>query len=588
MPPEAKANPEPEHRNRWCGLAGRSFTDLLSNVVFLAPLSSPTDLASLPECRLEAHRLTELMHEFVHHQSLLSPVGYALCLLGFGSQRMAWIMNETRNQILVNAFVSRFLRFEVATTVLRPLGEGLALFAEHDIYPGNKDPRSLLALITDFFGAGFYPQAIADHILSTKLSMARMSDFEKKAGLLSLPFSAKGGGYALGYCVMKRLWRMAAEHDSYFKDADNFFKYCLGVLFGNVRLVCQILEIPGKEVAFNPHSYAEKISSEAIQTLLRFFGNPALPQLRTSIQHALTARRDDLRSHHPIESANDLLEAAVFGPEEIDRANTLLREWGNRQNNPEYFVLHSDLPRGLVELQNAMLNSRNVFRLMSLPVQWQVRGRSIKLSGKSFRFECNIDTAPPSEPAIGDGTVEVVFLYPECVYVPVLITDHWHLPLTTLLRGNKSTSLADVLPLIVSLSQSVKRDQDLAGWMHDTKLCVMPGEGWEKLEREVEDATSATYVSSIASHFAPAREAEFVAASRADGLLGILQSEDLVRIAAITSTLAVFDPPLDHFVEGLTVFGRDLQSVNALNERYRSICGIDAVQITPSCVSSLY
>ena len=155
--------------SRWCGLAGRNFTDLLSNVVYLAPLSSPTELASLWDRRLEGHRLTELMHEFVHHQSLVSPVGHALCLLGFGCQRTAWFMNDSRDQRFVNHFAGQILRFEAATIALRPLGEGIALFAEHDFYPGTQNPRSLLALVTDLIGVGFYPVRYPIESCSTNL-----------------------------------------------------------------------------------------------------------------------------------------------------------------------------------------------------------------------------------------------------------------------------------------------------------------------------------------------------------------------------------------------------------------------------------
>lgn len=77
--------------------------------------------------------------------------------------------------------------------------------------------------------------------------------------------------------------RIASSHDSYFKDPDKFLRYCLGIVFGNVRLVQLILEIPQNEPVFDIASYASKIANESISSLQNFFDNPLLANVRSGI-----------------------------------------------------------------------------------------------------------------------------------------------------------------------------------------------------------------------------------------------------------------------------------------------------------------
>jgi hypothetical protein len=116
----------------------------------------------------------------------------------------------------------------------------------------------------------------------------------------------------------------------------------------------------------------------------------------------------------------------------------------------------------------------------------------------------------------------------------------------------------------------------------------MSEEGWQISAHHIEVASGEIYMSRVAPFFAPAREADFVSRTTHGGLPGILEDEELVRILALASILCGAERTLDQFIDGLSRFGRGIQEVKAMNERYRHICGIDAVVMGDTRVWSLF
>lgn len=93
----------------------------------------------LTESRLPEHLWHPVVHEFAHHWEFFGPVGTALNVLylkqcqqvlqaTLNDEPVEYLLAQTRNALFVN---------NVVLACLKPIAEGLALFAEHDLEPST-------------------------------------------------------------------------------------------------------------------------------------------------------------------------------------------------------------------------------------------------------------------------------------------------------------------------------------------------------------------------------------------------------------------------------------------------------------------
>jgi len=136
--------------------------------------------------------------------------------------------------------------------ILRPLFEGVALFAEHDVFPGRSEVGSTLLLWTAILfrpypdppDASQITTVWIDQMLQRLLMVERLSPrwVERKAHLLLQPLELSQGGYLAGYLVVKNLWIMAGQRSSRLKDSSLFLAYFISLVFDDYGLVRLLLD----------------------------------------------------------------------------------------------------------------------------------------------------------------------------------------------------------------------------------------------------------------------------------------------------------------------------------------------------------
>ncbi|MBM2615640.1 hypothetical protein JIG36_08755 [Actinoplanes sp. LDG1-06] len=152
------------------------------------------------------------------------------------------------------------VRLEVAGALLRPLAEGLALFAEYDAMSRLRSRAWSplpVAVALNFAGRERF-QALAErgplepNVTTTKvvgelLHEARLSEWAvtTKASLLRAPFRSEGGGYLPGYLTVKSMWRFLFQQDfRLYGESDIVLTYLRTFFFEDVELAAELLAPP--------------------------------------------------------------------------------------------------------------------------------------------------------------------------------------------------------------------------------------------------------------------------------------------------------------------------------------------------------
>jgi hypothetical protein len=231
----------------------RSHTDPLANLVVLSALDIRRHLHDIVQRDLPIGSLPTFLHEVTHHWCFDSPVGVALHLLFLRARRAAWMAFQQRDgDDHAWDVLDKVVRYETALRLLRPLSEGMALFAEHDAIPGHTRTISTPMTVT----AGLYGRALAARgnaawaQLPLVLAAGRVSraHVRRKADLLLQPMTCRHGGYLPGYLLVKRLWSGACARSDMFFDSDFFLQYLRSHLFDDWRLVSVLLDESKRDI----------------------------------------------------------------------------------------------------------------------------------------------------------------------------------------------------------------------------------------------------------------------------------------------------------------------------------------------------
>ncbi len=148
------------------------------------------------------------------------------------------------------------MRYESAISLMRPLAEGLALFAEFDALPDDSPVISLPIMMSaiSFANPEENDQRPApdqwNSLVSRLLLRHRLSPrfIEKKAALLKQPVGATAGsGYLAGYLTVKNIWDYLKRRNSKLWDSDLFLTYFKTVFYDDFGLVAVLLD-PDTEI----------------------------------------------------------------------------------------------------------------------------------------------------------------------------------------------------------------------------------------------------------------------------------------------------------------------------------------------------
>jgi hypothetical protein len=571
----------------------------VSNLAILDRIDLSDDLMRIIEGRMDALRLPEVLHEFTHHSCLKSPVGTAVGLLNMLCQRMAWNMNELRNDRAAGKFMQYFARYHALTVAIRPLSEGIAQFAEYDMLPSPIEIRSLPMIFALLTATRYYGSAIEEDILRTKLWLARAEAIEKKASLLSSSFRSAGGGYLLGYTLVRSTWAIAARNDPFFADADAFLTYLMEVAFGDYGLVNLILDVPQGELDLRSHKYAATYASRIVDRLTGFFNAPDLRQRRERAERykqefvfdparaelvytgkgdAPYALADSSITHFSAHLFNDADEVAR-GAAHLESALQAIRrdmEFGNDGRR-----------RALPGQHAGILNRRHYFWLGTLSVDWTFGDGKITIATDSMTT--TFEVSPPANgPRSGKGSLEVVFVLEKGDLQAVLVTETGK---TVLLDRLPSQNDRERLLKTIDKRQTFEEaDRNLAEFLVESADQVLPEAHRQRIIKECGESVDRIYApAALSSIVSPSAHQSFLAASAEGGLLSALDDDvDAVETIAAASFLAHSRPPQRHFEEGLRRFDYTLGDIDALNQTFAKKFGAKLFTFDGGNVFSLF
>lgn len=185
----------------------------------------------------------------MHHWCFHSLVGSTLASLELRS-RLAILQSALDNRDAGGQqAIEDILRFDIAQKLLRPLAEGLALFAEHDVEP--HPATNLISRPMAWIAAAFTTpeedesQRKLFRPLLAVLRQMRVSEahIRRKANLFLEPLSASSaGGYLSGYLTVKGLWRLACRRSDRFRDPDLFYTFLERYFYRDYGFVVCLLQ----------------------------------------------------------------------------------------------------------------------------------------------------------------------------------------------------------------------------------------------------------------------------------------------------------------------------------------------------------
>jgi hypothetical protein len=194
--------------------------------------------------------LPTFLHEMVHHWCFHSPVGSVLSYLQLRARRNSLLLlleshHDPGDVDRSFDILLDLLRYEAAINLMRPLAEGMALFAEFDVTPGESTaistPLNFTYLSFHEIESGKAPY----EGLAELLAQHRLGDdlMERKANLLVQPFTCVGGGYLPGYMLVKNLWlhMLRERHCHRFWDRDLFLSYLQSFFYNDYEFIATLL-----------------------------------------------------------------------------------------------------------------------------------------------------------------------------------------------------------------------------------------------------------------------------------------------------------------------------------------------------------
>lgn len=225
-----------------------SWVDLPTNYASLAGVELRTDFGLLIQGQYPLRFLSDFIHELTHHWCFQSPVGMALAMLRLETFRDALtaLNQDANNEDVSIALLHKIIRYDATTAILRPISEGLALFAEFDIRPGSGSLKSQPMQWIDVFALHNRENPGSESSVLHTLFNARLNftTVKRKANLLVRSLGAPDRGYLSGYLFVKMLWLHCMEQCDSFVDLDLFLCYVRSYFFEDLGLVDRILAPP--------------------------------------------------------------------------------------------------------------------------------------------------------------------------------------------------------------------------------------------------------------------------------------------------------------------------------------------------------
>jgi len=237
-------------------IPNQSHINVLTGEPFLSDITDDVANSLIAGVRMPERPLLKLAHEMTHVITLDLPVGRALQFLAFEA-----IEGRTMLKVLLGAHfdedvqaVDRSNRFLVASAVLRPIFEGLALFAEYDLeFDWKSESRGCSGRLFDSLRV--ISGKNTEEELNALLELGRSHPIAKnqKINLLQKRFDLKNyrpdHDYVLGYLMMRNLYSVAAKNEA--TTTEKFFDYVIAYFFADPCLARGLMKIRGPDKQCN-------------------------------------------------------------------------------------------------------------------------------------------------------------------------------------------------------------------------------------------------------------------------------------------------------------------------------------------------
>jgi hypothetical protein len=392
-----------EHRH--CALGDeRSWTDLITNLTQLSAARVDEDFDALMGWgSLPPELLPGFLHELTHHWCFLSPVGFTLAMLQLRARRSGVLLFNGKGDTeeLSQRLWADLSRYETVATMLRPLAEGLALFAEFDAMSGpESEILSLPSQLTGvFYGLGNFDATKPDAstFRSDRATLMAMRGgyqcFRRKRALLQQPLDLATGGYLAGYLTVRVLWRHLAQADKrLYQETDLLLMYLRSFFYDDPGLVHLMLR-PWNGWA--DHLDIVQYIADRFDTLARVQAHHV-----RAYEVAIQARGDE--AGPPIGMANAILVDATVAATGERLSEAMLAEF----ETPDYGSIE-----GLMRAWDGeLLHRRDIMYLGSVEdVDVQVDSDGYCLvttnSGTSRRLQADVN----AKPGRASGRIDIFF-----------------------------------------------------------------------------------------------------------------------------------------------------------------------------------
>jgi hypothetical protein len=234
------------------GSSSASFVELVGNSAVLSGTKLSRDAADIfvHQGAFPIDCLPAALHESTHHYCFSMPVGQALsaCFLEAVRTNLAGPCSDERDDHLAEALI----RYDLVTEAMRPIAEGIALYAEFDASPG--DSRSSISPpLSD--ALALFSRSLPDDFLRNE-SVGRATDFllfkarltgsttARRETLLSRPLLDDDDGYLTGYWLAKN-WRLHLIDrlgSDALLDTDFYLQFIANFFYGDLTLANMILD----------------------------------------------------------------------------------------------------------------------------------------------------------------------------------------------------------------------------------------------------------------------------------------------------------------------------------------------------------
>lgn len=220
----------------------RAFVDPYSSSTSIPGKHLGDTLAGFASRKVPLGQLPVFLHEVTHHWCFNSTVGISVALLSIRLRIEAARLSDGDLSVDCDRLFCDLFKLRSVIDMMRPIAEGIALFAEHDVHSGSSEAFTLPAMLSAMFFSGHHDSEDCFKGLNEVLASHRVSKehVERKANLLAEPL-LDSQCYLLGYLMFKRLRSESLAVTKRFLDPDLFLNYCRHWFFSDMGLARLVL-----------------------------------------------------------------------------------------------------------------------------------------------------------------------------------------------------------------------------------------------------------------------------------------------------------------------------------------------------------